>query len=167
MTADVDKTANKDGKPQQPEPTTATTGMIIGKEDGGSATTQTEPKKFPAGYIEEAFHPKEAYTRERGSSVTDIEVASSHSTTEGPQDKDEGSLAGTNVSDQAVLPPPLEIIKAAWFELVPYDFIPSEADILEHDVRLLHQAHHSDPFSVLGPHWFECGGEELSSCVVR
>lgn len=70
-------------------------------------------------------------------------------------------------ADVAVLPPPLAKISQPLFFLKPLKTVPVEADILDHDVRLLLNANHSDPFGVLGPHFFNYPGSETLCSVVR
>lgn len=124
-------------------------------------TADTTPSNNGA-YVPEAFQPKGFYTRDRTFSAAP-------SPQHGPTDSDivGDGIAGTNIDDEAALPLPLEPLDAPWFELSPMECIPSEADILDHDVHLLHKAHHADPFSVLGPHLFDLPGEAVKCLVVR
>lgn len=115
-----------------------------------------------ATYVAEAFHPRGCYTRDRTTTEGDSLSASGHD----EEDDDEG-FAGTNIDDEAILSPPLEQIENPWFELIPIDQLPSEADVLEYDIKLLHKAHHADPFSILGPHFFRLPKDELFSIVIR
>lgn len=74
----------------------------------------------------------------------------------------DASLQEGGWTDTANLPPALEETKTN-FILIPHACIPSEGNILDHDIALLQNAHHVDPFSVLGPHHFQANGR---SCVV-
>lgn len=143
-------------------------GSIVAPATALTAVGSTETNKsiLGTGYVAEPFQPKGIYTRERvfSTNADTTEDASLEYTVEEEQ---ANGLAGTNIDDTAVLPLPLKHVDSPWFELHPMDEIPSEADILEHDVRLLHKAHHADPFSVLGPHFFDYPGEQLKCIVIR
>eukprot|EP01053_Blabericola_migrator_P002956 Blabericola_migrator_1__2955@NODE_1852_length_3662_cov_457_005007_g1183_i0_p1_GENE_NODE_1852_length_3662_cov_457_005007_g1183_i0NODE_1852_length_3662_cov_457_005007_g1183_i0_p1_ORF_typecomplete_len907_score146_89Alphaamylase/PF00128_24/1_8e33CBM_48/PF02922_18/1_2e04CBM_48/PF02922_18/3_8e27CBM_48/PF02922_18/1_2e03Alphaamylase_C/PF02806_18/4_5e18Melibiase/PF02065_18/4_1e03Melibiase/PF02065_18/5_1e05AMPK1_CBM/PF16561_5/0_0075AMPK1_CBM/PF16561_5/8_4e03GHL10/PF02638_15/0_011Glyco_hydro_70/PF02324_16/ len=74
----------------------------------------------------------------------------------------------SNFQDQAVLPPvaaPLALEDQHNIVLTPLPIVPPEANVLDHDVNLLHIAHHADPFSVLGPHAFVRDG--VPGLVIR
>eukprot|EP01055_Gregarina_sp_Pseudo9_P000921 Gregarina_sp_Pseudo_9__920@NODE_158_length_3922_cov_65_175380_g145_i0_p1_GENE_NODE_158_length_3922_cov_65_175380_g145_i0NODE_158_length_3922_cov_65_175380_g145_i0_p1_ORF_typecomplete_len925_score218_16Alphaamylase/PF00128_24/2_1e32CBM_48/PF02922_18/7_4e03CBM_48/PF02922_18/9_2e26CBM_48/PF02922_18/1_5e03Alphaamylase_C/PF02806_18/5_3e19Melibiase/PF02065_18/4_2e05AMPK1_CBM/PF16561_5/0_0056GHL10/PF02638_15/0_012Glyco_hydro_70/PF02324_16/3_4Glyco_hydro_70/PF02324_16/65_NODE_158_length_3922_cov_65_1753 len=66
----------------------------------------------------------------------------------------------SNFKDAAILPPSERVMKdKPAITLVPLKGLPSEANVLDHDVNVLHVAHHADPFSILGPHSFVMDGQ--------
>lgn len=138
--------------------------------DMPTTTKEETPSTAGGDYSHELFKPKAAYTRrERGASGNGpltSQLSTAPVSQEKLDDEDEG-LAGTNVSDEAVLPTPLAAMEDALFYLEPMQDVPHEADIAQHDIDMLHRAHHGDPFAVLGPHCFTMPGEEHKCIVVR
>eukprot|EP01054_Gregarina_sp_Poly1_P007286 Gregarina_sp_Poly_1__7285@NODE_3_length_27868_cov_154_961188_g2_i0_p2_GENE_NODE_3_length_27868_cov_154_961188_g2_i0NODE_3_length_27868_cov_154_961188_g2_i0_p2_ORF_typecomplete_len976_score148_14Alphaamylase/PF00128_24/1_7e31CBM_48/PF02922_18/5_4e03CBM_48/PF02922_18/2_5e26CBM_48/PF02922_18/1_6e03Alphaamylase_C/PF02806_18/6_2e20Melibiase/PF02065_18/0_00012AMPK1_CBM/PF16561_5/0_0012GHL10/PF02638_15/0_019Glyco_hydro_70/PF02324_16/2_1Glyco_hydro_70/PF02324_16/69_NODE_3_length_27868_cov_154_961188_g2_ len=83
-----------------------------------------------------------------------------------PKECYDNSSLQSNFHDSAVLPPAeRERKSSAAITLVPLLEVPSEANVLDHDVNLLHVAHHADPFSILGPHSFTHNG--TAGLVIR
>ncbi|EZG48351.1 1,4-alpha-glucan branching enzyme [Gregarina niphandrodes] len=71
----------------------------------------------------------------------------------------------TNVQDDAILPSSAPCDSPAAAKLTYLSDIPQSANASDHDVSLLHSAHHADPFAVLGPHAY--GGQDTRAVVIR
>ncbi|CBZ55474.1 GlgB (EC 2.4.1.18), related [Neospora caninum Liverpool] len=83
---------------------------------------------------------------------------------EGDQEAPEGTRAAAPEETAASSKGDTE--QSAKYVVVPLEHLPQGTSLSEHDVHLLHKAHHGDPFGVLGCHEVK-GGQKEKIVVVR